>query len=92
MDEARVAAGPIYDMAQVYQDLQVEARNMLVDLEDPEMGLLHNIGKPVKLSVTPGHIRQRAPGLGEHSREILSEHEFSEGEVAALIKGAVMKA
>ena len=91
LDEAGVVAGPIYDMAQVYLDPQVKARNMLVDLEDPEMGLLHNIGIPIKLSETPGEIRRRAPGLGEHTREILREYGFSAEEMAALINDSVVK-
>ena len=60
-EEAGVVAGPIYNMEQVYQDPQVQARDMLVKLEDPELGTLHNIGIPVKLSKTPGRIRRRAP-------------------------------
>ena len=46
---------------------------MVVDLEDPELGRLRHIGIPVKLSTTPGQIRRRAPALGEHSREVLRE-------------------
>ena len=67
LEEAGVVAGPIYNMDQVYKDPQVLARNMLVDLEDPYLGTVHNIGVPVKLSATPGQIRTRAPMLGEHS-------------------------
>lgn len=92
LDEAGVVAGPIYDMAQVYRDPHVKARDILVDIEDPELGLLHNIGIPVKLSATPGQIRRRAPGLGEHSREILREYGFSEKEVDLLIKDSVVVA
>jgi crotonobetainyl-CoA:carnitine CoA-transferase CaiB-like acyl-CoA transferase len=48
LERAGVVAGPIYNMAQVYSDPHVQAREMLVDLQDPELGLLHNIGIPVK--------------------------------------------
>ena len=61
---AGVVAGPIYDMEQVYQDPQVRARDMLVDLEDPQLGTLHNIGIPVKLSATPGAHPQPRPRVG----------------------------
>ena len=54
---------------------------MLVDLEDPDLGTIHNIGIPVKLSATPGQIRTRAPKLGAHSSEILLERGFSKAEV-----------
>ena len=90
LDNAGVVAGPIYNMEQVYQDPQVLAREMLVDMEDPELGTIHNIGVPVKLSATPGSIRRRAPALGEHSAEILLERGFSQEEVEGLMAGGVI--
>ena len=91
LEKAGVVAGPIYNMEQVYQDPQVLAREMLVDLEDPELGTLHHIGIPVKLSATPGSIRHRAPALGEHSVEILQENGFSGDEVAGLLQAGVVR-
>ena len=90
LDKAGVVAGPIYNMEQVYNDPQVLARKMLVDLEDPDVGPIHNIGIPVKLSVTPGRIRTRAPMLGEHSAEVLLERGFSRSEVDELVGAAVV--
>jgi len=63
---------------------------MLVDLEDPDLGAIHNIGIPVKLSVTPGQIRTRAPMLGEHSVEVLLERGFSQSEVDELVGAGVV--
>ena len=92
LEDAGVVAGPIYNMDQVYKDPQVLARQMLVDLEDPELGTIHNIGIPVKLSSTPGQIRTRAPMLGEHSVEVLMENGFSQAEVDELLElGVVME-
>ncbi len=90
LDGAGVVAGPIYNMEQVYQDPQVLAREMLVDIEDPELGTIHSIGVPVKLSDTPGSIRRRAPALGEHSGEILLEHGFTQIEVDVLLADGVI--
>ena len=90
LEEAGVVAGPIYNMEQVYKDPQVLARNMLVDINDPDLGTIHNIGVPVKFSATPGRIRTRAPMLGEHSVEVLIEHGFSEAEVGALLADRVV--
>ena len=92
LDAAGVVAGPIYNMEQVYQDPQVLARNMLVDTQDPELGTIHNIGVPVKLSATPGSIRRRAPALGEHSAEILMEHGFTQNEVDGLLAEGIILA
>ena len=90
LEEAGVVAGPIYNMDQVYKDPQVLARNMLVDINDPDLGTIHNIGVPVKFSATPGRIRTRAPMLGEHSVEVLMEHGFSQAEVGALLADRVV--
>ena len=90
LESAGVVAGPIYDMAQVYADEQVLAREMKVTLEDDELGELQNIGVPVKLSATPGRIRHRGPALGQHSREVLLEHGYTEAEVDALVAAGVV--
>jgi crotonobetainyl-CoA:carnitine CoA-transferase CaiB-like acyl-CoA transferase len=90
LEKAGMVAGPINDISQVYEDPQVIAREMKVDLEDPDLGTLHNIGIPVKLSATPGSIRRRAPMLGEHSWEILTESGFAEKEIADLFDSGVV--
>ena len=72
LKEAGVPAGPIYNMAQVYEDPHVRAREMLVELDHPLAGTIKNIGIPVKLSRTPGRIRRPAPLLGQHTEEVLS--------------------
>ena len=92
LDAAGVVAGPIYDMAQVYADEQAQAREMLVTLDDAELGQLRNIGIPVKLSATPGRIRRRAPALGEHTRRILQEHGYGDGEIEALLAAGAVAA
>ncbi len=89
LEGAGVPAGPIMDMEQVYSDPHVLDREMLVELSDPELGVLKNIGIPVKLSKTPGQIRSRAPKLGEHTAEVLVGAGYSEAEVAALIEAGV---
>ena len=66
------------------------AREMLVDTHDPDLGTIHNIGIPVKLSATPGRIRRRAPALGEHSAEVLLERGFTQEEVDGLLAEGVI--
>ena len=90
LEKAGMVAGPINNIDQVYDDPQVIAREMKVDLEDPDLGTLHNIGIPVKLSATPGRIRRRAPMLGEHSWEILTESGFAEKEIEELFDSGVV--
>ena len=91
LEQAGVVAGPIYNMEQVYQDPQVQAREMVVDLDDPELGRLRHIGIPVKLSATPGKIRRRAPALGEHSAEVLRAAGFAAAEIADLAQAGIIR-
>ncbi|MDE2938381.1 MAG: CoA transferase, partial [Chloroflexota bacterium] len=90
LEQAGVVAGPIYDMQQVYDDPQVNARDMVVNLEDDELGVLRHIGVPVKLSETPGEVRRRAPALGEHSKEILKGAGYNISDVEALIDSGIV--
>jgi formyl-CoA transferase len=62
----------VFDMAQVFSDPQVLARQMLVELPHPQIGTFRTTGLPVKLSATPGRIERRPPLLGEHTDEVLA--------------------
>jgi crotonobetainyl-CoA:carnitine CoA-transferase CaiB-like acyl-CoA transferase len=82
--EAGVPAGPIYNMADVYADPQVQAREMMVEMDHPTAGRIKNIGVPVKLSETPGSVRSPSPLLGQHTDEVLSDMGCSEEEISRL--------
>ena len=71
LEQAGVPAGPIYNLAEVYADPHVRAREMVVEHEHPVAGRVRNIGIPVKLSDTPGRIARPAPTLGQHTDEVL---------------------
>jgi crotonobetainyl-CoA:carnitine CoA-transferase CaiB-like acyl-CoA transferase len=53
-------------------DPQVMANDMVVQVEEPDLGTVREMGIPVKLRGTPGEVRSRSPGLGEHAQEILT--------------------
>src|SRR5262249_39953616 len=53
LNAAGVPAGPVLDVAEVFADPQVLAREMLVELPHPELGRFRTTGLPVKLSRTP---------------------------------------
>ena len=50
--------------------MQKQQREMLVDVEYPEVGSVPIPGVPVKLSETPGRVETPAAQLGEHNEEI----------------------
>jgi crotonobetainyl-CoA:carnitine CoA-transferase CaiB-like acyl-CoA transferase len=83
LQKARIPCTVINTVDQLLTDPQVEARNMIVHLDYPQLGKIPIPGIPINLSLTPGSIRAPAPKLGEHNEEIycgllgLSSEEFS---------------
>ena len=90
LNRAGVPSGPVNSVAQVFADPQVLAQEMVLDVEHPGFGLVRMLGFPVKLSQTPCRVRRTAPGLGEHSGEILAELGYTLSERNALQADAVV--
>jgi len=65
--------GPINNFEQVFAMPQVDAREMLVQMEHPTIGGLSLVGSPLKFSDTPVEYKLPPPRLGEHTEEILKE-------------------
>ena len=68
-----LAAGPVYDAAQVMDDPHVQARGTIVEFDDAELGALPMHAVVPRLSRTPGAIRRPAPALNEHAAELRAE-------------------
>jgi CoA:oxalate CoA-transferase len=72
-EKAGVPAGPINNIAQVLDDIQVRARNMVVTVLDPVTGPVKMPGNPVKFSDQPDPPqRQGAPALDADRQQILA--------------------
>ena len=87
----KVPFSPVYNAQDIFSDPHFEARQMLPRVEHPGCAEPTAVtGVPVKLSVTPGGVRHRAPMLGEHSREVLGELGLPAEEIDRLVgSGAV---
>lgn len=73
MREAGATVGPIYSIAEAYEDAHFREREVFVDVEDADFGSLpmHNIVP--RLSQTPGGFFRPAPELGADGEAILAE-------------------
>jgi crotonobetainyl-CoA:carnitine CoA-transferase CaiB-like acyl-CoA transferase len=90
MREANVTVGPVHTIADAMADRHFREREIIVDVEDGDLGrvAMHNIVP--RLSQTPGAWRRPAPQLGEHTDAILAEAGL-DGEAIARLRqdGAV---
>ncbi len=71
MEKAGVPCGPINTIDQVVAHPQVQAREMITTIHDPNVGPIRITGSPITLSRTPGRVDRPAPRLGEHTVDIL---------------------
>ena len=65
--------GPINDVAQVFEEPQVKARGIRVELDHPVAGKLPTVASPMRFSATPVEYRLAPPLLGEHTDQVLKE-------------------
>jgi crotonobetainyl-CoA:carnitine CoA-transferase CaiB-like acyl-CoA transferase len=97
MEAESVPCGPINDLRQVYENPQVQARKMAIELERADTGPVKMVANPIKASRTPPAYHRAPPRLGEHTDEVLQrvlgwdaasiENARSEGAIGARRKG-----
>ena len=89
-EAAEVTIGPIYDTAQLMLDPHVIERELIADYPDADMGQIPMHHVVPRMLGTPGSIRTRAPGLGEHNRALLTELGMTDEAVDALTAAGVV--
>ncbi|MCA2008035.1 CaiB/BaiF CoA transferase family protein [Tritonibacter mobilis] len=72
LNRAGVPTGKIQTLKDVFEDPQIKAQEMSIDVPHGDRGNVRMLGFPVKLSRTPCEVRLPAPELGEHTEEVLS--------------------
>ena len=73
INKAGCPCGRVMNLQEVFDDPQVRAMDMVLDVDHGESGVVRMTGFPVKLSKTPARIQRPAPKLGEHNDEILGD-------------------
>lgn len=89
--EAGAAVAPVYSPADLVEDPQVQAREMLTSVHDPDLGelLQHNV--LFRMSSTPGRIRWTGRGHGADTAAVLEELGFDEERVTGLRDRGVIR-
>lgn len=90
LNDAGIPAGPVLSIAEMHQDPQTIARDMVPEVEHPVAGTVQTLGLPVKFHGTPGKVARAAPVLGQHTREVLTEAGYDDGEIQNLLNSGAI--
>jgi formyl-CoA transferase len=73
LEAAGVPCGPINNIDEVFDDPQVVARGVQIDMPHPTAGNVKLVGSPMKMSATPPRYDMPPPLLGQHTDEVLRD-------------------
>ena len=83
--EVKIPCAPVNDLEHALNDVQVQARNMVVTVPHPDGGEVQMPGNPVKMSATGEDTYTSPPLLGQHTDDVLRELlDKSDDDIAAL--------
>ena len=92
LDEVGIVYSLIAQNREVLEDPQLHANDIIVPFDSGVPHMERTFATPFKLTDEPQSEPQRAPRIGEHSRQILAQYGFSGDEVERLIGSGVVSA
>ncbi len=90
LNDAGVPSGPVHGVADVFEDPQILAQKMVMDVEHPGHGTVRMLGFPMKFRDSACSVRLPAPDLGQHSDEVLAGLGFDDAARARLREAGVI--
>jgi crotonobetainyl-CoA:carnitine CoA-transferase CaiB-like acyl-CoA transferase len=90
LSAAEIPVGPVNTVAEVLEDPQIHAREMVRELLHPEYGPIGQLGLPIKMSDTPGIVEGPPPIFGEHNEEVLRMLGYSSEQVEGLKREGIV--
>ena len=73
LEAAGVPNGPINNIAQVFEEPQIVARGVKIEMDHPTAGKVPLVASPMRFSATPVAYKLPPPTLGQHTDEILRD-------------------
>jgi crotonobetainyl-CoA:carnitine CoA-transferase CaiB-like acyl-CoA transferase len=90
LKSVELCVAPVLDLREALENDHNRARQMVVDVNDPKVGVVRQVGVGPKFSETPGRVRTTAPSAGEHTDAVLKDLGYSADDVQGLrAKGVV---
>lgn len=91
LEENDVPAAPLYNVAEVLSDPQVEHLGLVEEVEHPKAGKLKFVGPAVSFANLSREKTKPPPLLGEHTRTVLSELGYSKVDLKELEAKGIVK-
>jgi CoA:oxalate CoA-transferase len=88
LEAGGVPCGPISSVEEVANDPQVNAREMILEMDHPTAGKVKVSSNPIKMSETPFNLQSVPPLLGENTAEVLQSLLNYDNEKIAKLKTA----
>jgi crotonobetainyl-CoA:carnitine CoA-transferase CaiB-like acyl-CoA transferase len=81
---------PVKSFLDACEDPQIQARQMVVEMDHPILGKVKNIASPIKYSRTPLKMRNFAPKIGQNTKEILRDLGYTDDNIREFKKKGVV--
>jgi crotonobetainyl-CoA:carnitine CoA-transferase CaiB-like acyl-CoA transferase len=91
LTQTDVCVGQVYGYDELEHDPHLQAREMVITVDHPEVGPVRQVGISFKLSDTPGQVRSLAPRQFEHTNDVLQGLGYSAREIDQLHHAGVVK-
>ncbi len=88
--EADIWCAPVHGFEEMVTDPQVIHNKLIQKMNHPNWGDFSIVATPIRYSSTPPTYRLAPPAVGEHSREVLEEAGFSEGEITEFLEQGII--
>ena len=81
-----IPSGPGYTVPEAFESEQLNSRNMVVEVEDKQIGKIRMPGSPIKISGIDDVPAGSAPLLGEDTAQLLAGAGYAEEDIAGLME------
>ena len=85
------AVAPVIHAGMTIQSKHMNDRNMVIEIDDHNVGKFQAVGHPIKFKKTPATVYKSSPKLGEDTKPVLKELGYTDQEISELSEKGVIQ-